>query len=113
MNRLKSIQRILTLRCEEASELSSRELDEELPRLDRAALFCHLLLCRSCRRFCKQIRTIRLALRTQNHIFMNASTNDAFLSPEARIRIAYALREAGRDQTDADRYPEFRPGTGP
>ncbi len=30
MNRLKSIQRILTLRCEEASELSSRELDEEL-----------------------------------------------------------------------------------
>ena len=47
---------ILTLRCEAASELASRELDEALPRVERAALWCHLLACRSCRRFRKHLR---------------------------------------------------------
>ena len=51
MSRLNSLLRVLTLHCEAASELSSRELDESLPRLDRAALLCHVLACRSCLRF--------------------------------------------------------------
>ena len=50
---------ILTLHCDAASELASRELDERLPRLERAALWCHLLVCHSCRRFRRQIGLIR------------------------------------------------------
>ena len=63
MSRLNGLLRVLTLRCEEASELSSRELDDSLPRLDRAALFCHVLVCKSCRRFRAQVRLIRQAIR--------------------------------------------------
>ena len=63
MSRLNSLLRVLTLRCEAASELSSRELDDSLPRLDRAALLCHVLACRSCRRFRAQVRLIRKAVR--------------------------------------------------
>ena len=51
MSRLNGRLRVLTLRCEEASALLSYELDDSLPRLDRVALLCHLLVCRSCRRF--------------------------------------------------------------
>ncbi len=51
MSRLNGPLRVLTLRCEEASALLSYELDDSLPRLDRVALLCHLLVCRSCRRF--------------------------------------------------------------
>ena len=63
MSRLNSLLRVLTLRCEAASELSSRELDDSLPRLDRAALLCHVLACRSCLRFRAQVRLIRKAVR--------------------------------------------------
>ena len=63
MSRLKTLVRVLTLRCEAASELLSRELDDSLPLLDRAALVCHLLACRSCRRFRVQVRLIHKAAR--------------------------------------------------
>jgi predicted anti-sigma-YlaC factor YlaD len=102
MNRLNGLLQILTLRCEAASELSSRELDESLPRLDRAALLCHLLACNSCRRFRMQIRTIRQAVRGRERLFVETGANEGTLSPEARDRIARAIREAHRDQPGSD-----------
>ncbi len=99
MNRLNGLLQVLTLRCEAASELSSREMDESLPRLDRAALLCHLLACNSCRRFRKQIRTIREAVRGRERLLVDTDTYEGALSPEARDRIALALRDAGPDST--------------
>ena len=61
MTGMNGLLHVLTLRCEAASALSSQELDEPLSRLDRTALWCHLLACRSCRRFRKQLRWIRAA----------------------------------------------------
>jgi predicted anti-sigma-YlaC factor YlaD len=97
MSRLDGLRKILTLRCEAASELSSRELDEALPRLDRAALWCHLLACTSCRRFRKQIRLIREAVRRRERLRDETDADEGLLSSEARDRIARAIREAGRD----------------
>jgi predicted anti-sigma-YlaC factor YlaD len=97
MSRLDGLRKILTLRCEAASELSSRELDEALPRLDRAALWCHLLACNSCRRFRKQIRLIREAVRRRERLRDETDADEGLLSSEARDRIARAIREAGRD----------------
>jgi predicted anti-sigma-YlaC factor YlaD len=97
MSRLDGLRKILTLRCEAASELSSRELDEVLPRLDRAALWCHLLACNSCRRFRKQIRLIREAVRRREQLRDETDADEGLLSSEARNRIARAIREAGRD----------------
>ncbi|MGP0063068.1 MAG: hypothetical protein ACLQGP_05620 [Isosphaeraceae bacterium] len=102
MNRLNGLLQILTLRCEAASELSSRELDESLPRLDRAALHCHLLACNSCRRFREQIRTIRETVRGRGRLLVETDANEGLLSQEARDRIAHAIREAGRDRPGSD-----------
>jgi hypothetical protein len=102
MSRLNGFLSILTLRCEAASELSSRAMDESLPRLDRAALFCHLLACRSCRRFRKQIRTIREAVRHRERMLVETEANDGLLSTEARQRIARAIREAGHEGAGSD-----------
>jgi predicted anti-sigma-YlaC factor YlaD len=79
---------ILTLRCEAASELASRALDESLPYLDRAALSCHLLACKSCRRFCKQIRVIRTAIRRRERFLLESDADECLLSSDARDRIA-------------------------
>jgi hypothetical protein len=89
---------ILTLRCEDASALSSRELDEALPRLERLALRCHLMLCRSCRRYRRQIGLIRQVVRRRDQLLVEGAPNEHILSDEARNRIARAIREAGGDE---------------
>ena len=51
------------LRCQEASELMSRQQDAELPTLDGARLRLHLLVCRACRQVPEQLAFIRRAIR--------------------------------------------------
>jgi hypothetical protein len=97
---------ILTLRCEAASELASRAMDESLPYLDRAALSCHLLACKSCRRFCQQIRVIRTAIRRRERFLLESDADGCVLSSDARNRIALAVREAGRDHAGSDPAPD-------
>jgi predicted anti-sigma-YlaC factor YlaD len=109
MSRSNGLLRILSLRCEAASELASRELDEPLPGLERVALWGHLLACRSCRRFRRQIRLIRESLRRRDHRPAPEGPDDGVLSEAARRRIAHAIAEAMRDEagdTDRDRAPD-------
>jgi hypothetical protein len=108
MSQSNGLLRILTLRCESASELASRELDESLGGLERAALWGHLLVCRSCRLFRGQIRLIRAALRLRDGLPMATEAEDAVLSEEARHRIARAIAGAPLDETgdpEHDRPP--------
>lgn len=93
MNGWNGLLQILTLRCEAASAMLSRELDEPLSRVERAALVCHLVACRSCRRFRGQVQRIRQALRLRNRLAALDITDDEGLSPGARARIARAIRE--------------------
>ena len=102
MSWLKSLVRVLAIRCEAASELSSRELDDSLSRLDRAALVCHLLACRSCRRFRVQVRLILKAVRYRAQLSDETDSTEDGLSAEARHRIAVACRDVGRDDTGAE-----------
>ena len=109
MSRSIGLLRILTLHCDGASELTSRELDEPLGGLERAALWGHLLVCHSCRRFRGQIRLIRTALRLRDRLPPAAEATDDRLSEEARLRIARAIAEAPLDETgdpDGDRAPD-------
>jgi predicted anti-sigma-YlaC factor YlaD len=107
MKSIDNLLHILTLRCEAASELSSRELDESLGVLDRVALRGHLLVCGSCRRFRAQIRLIRRAIRHHARVLDQAGPDDWALSREARTRIAFAIREAaGTDAGDIERPVE-------
>jgi hypothetical protein len=99
MSRTNGLLQILTLRCAAASELASRELDEPLGGLERAALWGHLLVCRSCRRFRGQIRLIRTALQFRDRLPSGAEPEVAALSEEARHRIALAIAAAPLDET--------------
>jgi hypothetical protein len=89
---------VLTLRCADASELASHELDEPLSPLEALALRGHLLACGSCRRFRRQLRWIRAAARLRDRSpAAGPRPGDDALSPEARARILRALDEAGGD----------------
>jgi len=95
VSRLNALLGVLTLRCEAASELSSRELDDSLSRPDRAALLCHILVCSSCRRFRSQIRSIRIAIRLHAQFVAETDCPEGRLSAEGRYRIALACRSVG------------------
>lgn len=92
--------KILTLHCEEASVLTSRELDEPLGLAERLALRGHTLVCRSCRRFRHQLLFLRVALNRRDATFEEIERLRGIdaLSPEARARIERALMDASRDQ---------------
>ena len=51
------------MNCKRATELVSEHLDHPLPLSQRVALKTHLLMCRHCARFAKQVRYIRDAVR--------------------------------------------------
>jgi hypothetical protein len=102
VSRTSRLLNVLTLRCEAASQLLSRELDEALPFLDLLALSCHVALCRSCRRFRAQIRLIRKAVRRREQLLAESHSAEGGLSPEARKRIAIACGQLRYDDSSAD-----------
>lgn len=51
------------LNCNKASLLASRALDEKLPFGSRIMLKLHLLLCKNCRNFSKQLELLQIASR--------------------------------------------------
>ncbi len=94
----KDVLKILTLRCEEASVLTSRELDEPLGLAERLAVRGHTLVCRSCRRFRRQLELLRAALNRRDVATEEAGPDCDGLSVEARARIQRVLIQAARDQ---------------
>jgi predicted anti-sigma-YlaC factor YlaD len=51
--------------CREASRLAATRCDRPLSLTERIALTMHLGICRSCRRFARQVADLDTALRTQ------------------------------------------------
>ena len=89
---------VLTLVCDESSQLMSDSLDRPLTWVERLALRLHLLICRNCRRFRRQVEFIHMAIHfvarrpaADEPLTLAPSSIDT-LSPEARQRIADALR---------------------
>lgn len=79
------------LNCKQASQLASRSMDEKLPLWKNMALQMHLILCRSCTNFTRQLYFLRKASRRYK-------TNlDFQLTEEARQRIANALKDIQND----------------
>lgn len=91
--------RILTLVCEEASVLTSYELEERLSLADRLALRGHLLVCRSCRTLRSQLQFLRTAMRRKHARPEHLNLDLGRLSPEARQRILQALSESAGGRT--------------
>lgn len=78
------------LSCKEVSKLVSQSLDAELPFRKRVGVRIHLMMCRACARFLKQLRFLRQASRLFEEKF-----NDPELQPplpaETKKRIQEAL----------------------
>ncbi len=77
--------------CRDAIRLQSEALDRPLSMSARMGLRLHLLLCRWCRRYGKQIRFLQQAAR---HCDTLTETAPARLSPEACERLKRSIREA-------------------
>lgn len=81
---------MIRLSCKEASSLASQMLDRRLSWSERSTLRLHLLICRACTRFGRQIEFLRVAVRQGGHEFDNDALEG--LSSDARARLRHALR---------------------
>ncbi len=79
---------IINQNCRTASRLGCESLDRPLSRLEQTGLHIHLMGCRSCRRFRKQITQID---KIVEHIASQQET-EVRLPAESRQRITHALR---------------------
>jgi hypothetical protein len=97
MNWPERLIQILTLKCEGTSVRLSREQDEPLGLTERLAVRGHLLVCRSCRRFRRQLQFLRLALHRRDGERDESGPEQHSLSPEARARIERVIAETPRE----------------
>jgi hypothetical protein len=76
--------------CREASRLQSEALDKNLSFSKRFGLSLHLLVCKWCRRYGKQVRFLREAAHEHPEDLAEAVPQK--LSPDARERIKQRLQ---------------------
>jgi predicted anti-sigma-YlaC factor YlaD len=86
--------RLLTVPCDEIAKLVSTSLDGDLPWTHRFAIKIHMLYCKACRRYRRQILLLRRTLQA-----LGAALDDVkappelSLPPEARERIRRSLTQ--------------------
>jgi hypothetical protein len=81
----------LSLNCREASRAQSDALEAPLPPAKRVGLWIHLLLCKWCRRYGRQLRLLHCA--AHEHAAQLAETGPEKLPADARARIKQRLQE--------------------
>ncbi len=80
--------------CKQVAARLSASLDEPLPLGERMSLRLHMMMCRYCSRYFKQIRALREISRGYEISDTQALDEQHRLSPEARERIRKALLDA-------------------
>lgn len=79
--------------CKEVSHKVSESLDRKLPLLERMMIRMHLMMCRYCARFHRQLRWVRsMARYTQP--FGNKSETSVTLPQDTRARLKQTLKSA-------------------
>jgi hypothetical protein len=89
------------LTCREASQLISESLDKPLTLRQRMSLKVHLLMCRYCTRFQRQMLFLRDVLHRTAHEESGDAypeSSDISLTPEARERIKASVKRASPGQ---------------
>jgi hypothetical protein len=89
--KVKSAWNVLSLDCAGASRAQSESVDHALPPSRRTGLWLHLLICKLCRRYRRQIHFLHDCARAHPDK-MNEASNGS-LPPEARERIKRRLAE--------------------
>ena len=81
--------------CKQIIELASKKMDSELPWLTYLEVTIHLLMCKTCNRYAKQLSVMQKALSV-----MEGHVQSQKLSEVAKQRIAQKLQQA---KTGVDR----------
>jgi len=81
------------LSCKEATRLVSEELDRELPLWQRLSLRFHVVMCRGCSRFARQITALNRVVADHYGDGPTAEVSE-HLPPDAVQRIKSSLRQA-------------------
>lgn len=81
------------LTCEEASKLISEAMDHTLPFLERVNLRLHILLCKVCPTYMRQLHLLRDLLRKWAS-YSGRFLSDKELSPESKAKIKERLRQS-------------------
>src|SRR5277367_3064034 len=76
--------------CNQATRLQSAALDRRLTLLERFGLRCHLVLCKWCCRYGRQVKFLRSVAR--EHAQVDQPLPQLVLSCEARERIKRILQ---------------------
>ena len=80
------------LRCREISRLVSESMERDIPLRRRLEVRMHLMMCRMCAGFARQIRLLRRAARENpERLGPDETAPEAKLPEEARERIKAAL----------------------
>ncbi len=83
------------LRCREISKLVSDSMEWDLPLRQRLQVRVHLMMCRFCSGFARQIQLLRRAAREYSErLGPDESSPEARLPDEARARIKAALHNS-------------------
>jgi hypothetical protein len=82
----------MMISCKKAAKLVSQEMVRGLSRREKISLRLHLLICRLCRRYMKQVELMRTASRSlgESHpefLFSEDSEYGEGLSPRAKDRM--------------------------
>ena len=95
MKHLNKIMNYVLPNCSEVAHLTSRSLDESLPRRKRIALKLHIMVCKFCRRDSEQQHLIRKLISKQLRSAEKGETGiNVSLSAESRQRISKAIKSA-------------------
>ena len=89
---LSAVKLLLTLKCEQSTHIVSQSLDRKLSAVERWAVRLHHISCYSCRRFAKQIRLLKDALK----MYPGKTGEELRLPAEAVQRIEEAIRNEAR-----------------
>jgi hypothetical protein len=79
--------------CKEVSSRVSESLDHRLPLYQRLLIRMHLLMCKYCARFRRQVKFLREICRSY-HLDESAKDPAVNLPPDARERIRQALKSS-------------------
>ncbi len=85
----------IMLSCKEAAQFVSQELDQPLHKGDRFKMVLHLIMCRVCSCYRKQLNFLHGILGRVSSDFDDASVNEgAHLSQEAKTRIKDRINDS-------------------
>ena len=87
---LRHVASTLSPSCQEVARLQSIALDRPLRRGERLGLRIHLVLCRWCRRYGRQL--VQMHTLTHEHSVRLTETLPSELPPSSRERLKAALR---------------------